>query len=232
MNMKYPVLAKIRQHEKYNEEVYPNVWLMDNHKWAFYVWENYRYHNADGIPPVLVHIDQHWDGVNDFQSQGRIHSLLRIKSSDEIKKLIERNSFVRYDSFIAPSIICGFIKEVHFYCLQDDTEIGLDDDLLYRYGAKQFIHKTIDSLIQRVEGRPLLFDLDLDVFNRSEQWGVGDIWPREDIERFMDKCSGLIVQSPLLTVAISYDYSGTEKDAKYLANLVVPKIIRYKQNEG
>jgi len=230
--MDYSVLDNIRRSGKYFEELYPNVWLMDNHKWTFYVWEDYRFRRSVGIPPILVHMDKHWDGVNDFQTPETIADLININSAKGVMNLIEHKSLVRYDSFIAPSIIRGFVKEVHFYCLQDDTDVGLDDDLLYRYKAKQFIHKTLKSLIEHVGGRSILFDLDLDLFNRSDQWNEGDIWPEEDIVRFMGKCSELIINSPLITVAMSFDYSGTDKDTKYLAKLVIPIIIHYAQNRG
>jgi hypothetical protein len=166
-SIKYRALDAIKRNDKYFEELYPGVWLMDNHKWAFYIWEDYRFRHAGKIPSILVHIDKHWDGVNDFQKPETITNLININSAKELRDLVERKPFVRYDSFIAPSIIRGLVKEVHFICSQDDTDIGLDDNLLHRYEAKQFVHKNLDSLIQHIGDRQILFDLDLDMFNRS-----------------------------------------------------------------
>jgi len=225
--IKYPALDAIKRSGKYFEELYPNVWLMDNHKWAFYIWEDYRFRHSGEIPSILVHIDKHWDGVNDFRNPEVITSLININGTKELRDFVEYKSFVRYDSFIAPSIIRGFVKEVHFYCLQDDTDIGLDDDLLYHCEARQFIHNNLDSLIQHVANRPLIFDLDLDMFNRSNQSNEGDIWSEDAIVRFVDDCLEMIVNSSLVTIAMSFDYSGTDKDTIYLTKLVVPRIIKY-----
>lgn len=228
-DIKCSALGNIKRGGKYFEELCPNVWLMDNHKWAFYIWEDYRFRHSGKIPSILVHIDKHWDGVNDFQKPETLARLININSTQGLMDLIEHKSLVRYDSFIAPAIIRGFVKEVHFYCLQDDTDIGLDDDLLHRYGARQFIHKNLDSLIQHVEDRPILLDLDLDIFNKSDQWNEGDIWPEGEIVSFVDKCTELVLNSSLCTIAMSFDYSGANKDTIYLTKLVVPSIIKYFQ---
>ena len=52
------------KNDEYFDEIYPNIWIMDNHKWALYCWEQYRVKNQ--IPSTLVHIDYHWDAVNDY----------------------------------------------------------------------------------------------------------------------------------------------------------------------
>lgn len=231
-DIKCSALDNIEQGEKYYEELYPNVWLMDNHKWAFYAWEVYRFRHAGKIPSILVHIDMHWDGVNDFQNSETVAKLINASDEQSLMDLMVRKSSIRYDSFIAPAIIRGFVREVHFYCVQDEADIGLDADLLHRYDARQFIHKNIDSLIQQVDGRPILFDFDLDIFNKSEQWSEGDIWPEGDIVSFLDKCAELVLNSSLCTIAMSFNYSGTANDTRYLARLVVPKIIQNIQDKG
>lgn len=232
VTIKHPALDTVRRNSKYFEEIHTNVWLMDNHKWAFFIWEDYRYRNPGKFPSTLVHIDYHWDGINDIQEPEKVTNLLNINNSKGIRNLIARDSLVRYDSFIAPAIIRGIVKEVHFYCFQSDGDDGLENDLLQRYKAKQFIHSNIDTLIQGVSGKSVVFDIDLDIFNRSDKWDRGDIWAEEDILSFIDKCSGLIANSSLITIAMSFDYSGTAKDAKYLARLLVPKIIQNFQNKG
>lgn len=51
------------RHNKFIEELYSNVYLMDNHKWALYCWEFYR--QKKQLPSTLVHLDYHWDAIND-----------------------------------------------------------------------------------------------------------------------------------------------------------------------
>lgn len=106
---------RVRRSDRYIEELYPNVWLMDNHKWAFYAWESHRVRPGNEIPSVLVHVDYHWDGVNDFQEPETVTHLINLHSCENIKELVAEDILVRYDSFIAPAIIRGFIREIHFF---------------------------------------------------------------------------------------------------------------------
>jgi len=228
----YPALNTIRRNGNFFKEIYPDVWLMDNHKWAFFIWEDYRYKNPGMLPPTLVHIDYHWDGINDFQSLAEINDLINVASSKEMRKLVAQDSLVRLDSFIAPSIIRRIIEEVHFHCLQSDSDEGIDNDLLRRYRAKQFSHSNIDSLIQSAAGKSVIFDIDLDIFNRSGQWSRGELWAEDDILSFLDKCSILIANSSLVTIAMSFDYSGASRDTKYLVQLAVPRIIKHFHNRS
>jgi hypothetical protein len=70
-------------------------------------------------------------------------------------------------SFIAPAIRWRWITEVHFFGCADDDDF-LDASLLAATGASQRRHETIGNLVQAVEGRRLLRDIDLDVFNDAE----------------------------------------------------------------
>jgi hypothetical protein len=136
--------------------------------------------------------------------------------SDEIR--------VRKDSFIAPAIIRGLIEEVHFLCFQRDTTPGIDSELLERYGAKQFLHPDLSSLLKHAPQGSLL-DIDLDIFNRSGYWAKGDLWTDIEILQFLDGCIPLLKSSPLVTIAMSFNYSGSEDDTQYLSRLVVPTIL-------
>ena len=226
---------RVRRSDRYIEELYPNVWLMDNHKWAFYAWESHRVRPGNEIPSVLVHVDYHWDGVNDFQEPAAVTHLINLHSCENIKELVAEDTLVRYDSFIAPAIIRGFIREIHFFCLDHENDVGLDKSLLHEYRATQatqFIHTDIDSLIEHVAGRLLIFDFDIDIFNRSDRWNEGNIWAERDIIDFVDKCSKLIMRSSVVTIAMSFDYSGTDDDTAHIVKLVAPRIIKHFQRRS
>jgi len=113
---------------------------------------------------------------------------------------------------------------------QHDEEPGLDKDLLEEYGAKQQIHENIDSLIEEVADKLIMLDIDLDLFNRSQfapskVGDKGDLWTKEEITEFLDKCSVLVENSALITIAMTFGYSGDEEDTKYQTKLVVPRLI-------
>jgi len=74
--------------EEYFEEIYPNIWIMNNHKWSLYCWEQYREKND--IPSTLVHLDYHWDAINDYSEN---ESLIKNMNLVTMKKaLIENNN--------------------------------------------------------------------------------------------------------------------------------------------
>jgi hypothetical protein len=222
--MKYAYTESLSPNDSYFEEIHPDVWLMDDHRWAYYIWERSLRQDRGKKRRSLVHLDYHWDGVNDFQSytdQDRLHGTGEL---DEIYRIVSDQTRIRKDSFIAPAIIRSLIEEVHFLCFQRDTTPGIDQELLDRYGSKQFFHSDLSSLLQRAP-KGSLFDIDLDIFNRSGYWAKGDLWTDIEISQFLDGCIQLLESSPLVTIAMSFNYSGSEDDTRYLSRLVVPTIV-------
>lgn len=120
--MKYPDIDKFEMNDRYFEEIFQNIWLMDNHKWAYYIWENFSSQKMPQIPSVLFHLDYHWDGVNDFRDSSTIKKLIDIKKVESIHDLVLEDEYIRKDSFISPAIIRGLVNEIHFYCKQNDRE--------------------------------------------------------------------------------------------------------------
>jgi hypothetical protein len=43
MNMKFPDIDNFKMDDQYFEEIFPGVWLMDDHRWAYYVWEKVHF---------------------------------------------------------------------------------------------------------------------------------------------------------------------------------------------
>ncbi|GIX54018.1 hypothetical protein CQA4T8M7_32740 [Sphaerotilus natans] len=97
----------------YRVQLAPGVWLMDNHKWALLAWERER---VPGRRYVLVHADFHWDGVDDFASDGAPTKELLAADVDELESMIAGDKYIRFDSFIAPAVRRGLLSEVHFSC--------------------------------------------------------------------------------------------------------------------
>lgn len=201
-----------------------SVWLMDNHKWALYVWEFFR-QKAGGGRYTLVHADYHWDSGYDFNGDAKKEQELISADLERLHNFIEEEEWIRYDSFIAPAVARGMFDAVHFYCLQDDgSDVAIDENLREFTKTSQTIHLTPESLASLKTSSPLIFDLCLDLFNRSDLFQEGDLWSDEEVERFLETLRPLIKIASLVTISLSFDCSGTAEDTRHLASLVLPKI--------
>lgn len=218
--MKFPNIDNFTSNSQYLEEIFPGIWLMDDHRWAYYVWERvFREYGQQG-PFALIHMDCHWSGVNDFHGDpAAVKRLKEISDLEGIHSLVRNNKDVQRDSFIVPAIIRGVVDEVHFYCRQTCTGPGLYPPLLREHNARQFIHGTMKSLISHRISKPIIFDIDLDTFNRSDIWDEGELWPDREIVDFLRMCSNLIQSSLVVTAAMSFGDSGTEQDTRHLTRL-------------
>lgn len=162
--------------KEYFSEIYPNIWIMNDHKWAVYCWEKYRMPNT--IPATLVHLDYHWDAINDYNKDD---SIIKKMELEAIENEIIKNNNIRKDSFIAPAIIRGYINRVDFHCFQTDTPKGLGQEFLNTYNCIENIHSTIEDLVQSIGDQEIVLDLDLDIFNTLGFKG-GSLWSTEEIK--------------------------------------------------
>jgi hypothetical protein len=214
--------------DEYYADLGSNIWLMDNHKWALYIWHRFRV--ASGLPQFsLLHADYHWDGGSDFY--GSEENEQKILNADEagLQQLIQEENLIRYDSFIAPAVLRGYLSEVHFFCRQDEYDIGIDEDLLARTQTTQVIHDSVEALAAQEFSSPLIYDLCLDLFNKSKMYYGSDIWPDEEIVDFLDACKHIVAKAELVTVSLSFGYSGTKADTRRLTKLVLPKLEEWRQ---
>ena len=209
--------------ENYFDEVYPNIWIMHNHKWSLYCWEQYRKNHE--IPSTLVHLDYHWDAINDYYEN---ESTIRNMNLVTMKDVLIEETDIRKDSFIAPAIIRGYINRIDFHCFQANTDDGLDDELLNNYKPIQNMHNQIEDLILSVGNQEIILDLDLDIFNKSGK--LGELWNQEDIENYIYKITPLIKQAKIITIAMSYGFAGNNEEIEYLTKLVIPIIINIKES--
>ena len=213
-------MIKMIEDETYYAEISPNIWIMDNHRWAFCVWEKYFNENKSAALS-LIHIDYHWDSVNDFKKEEDIQYLIDC-DLESILSYMKNSNLILDDSFIAPAIIRGRFKTVYFYCRQYDNEAGLDYDLLKRDRAKQKIITCDKSLSRlKIKGKYIL-DIDLDVFNDSNESFEGKLWSNEKIYKFLASISEIIRNSEIITIAYSFGtgYIGDEEGAQVLLNQV------------
>jgi hypothetical protein len=141
--------------------------------------------------------------------------------------LIADDKYIRFDTFIAPAVRRGLLSEVHFFCKEDDgNDVGLDADLCSDGGVQQAFHVDAASLAALQPKGPLIYDLCLDLFNGAEDLFEGELWPDADVLAFLDDTRDHIVAAEIVTISLSFGYSGTEADTRHLAQLVVPRILQ------
>lgn len=217
-------VESLKRDDDYCVDLEQSVWLMDNHKWALYVWEIFR-QQAGGARFTLAHADYHWDGGYDFHCDAEKVRELLAADLQRLRAFVEEDEWIRYDSFIAPAVARGMFDTLHFYCLQgDEWDVAVDEELRKSTGTDQIIHETPESLASMEITSPLIFDLCLDLFNRSDQFQEGDLWTDEEVLGFLDTVRPLITKASLVTISLSFDYSGTAADTRHLASLVLPRV--------
>ncbi|MDD5582039.1 MAG: UPF0489 family protein [Candidatus Marinimicrobia bacterium] len=205
-------------------EIAPGVWVMDDHKWAFYVWCLKR----EQLPKVLFHMDYHWDNADNFTDADSV-LYDYIEYPEKLKKILSKDHLIRKDSFIAPAIRTDFFREVHFYCYQRNTPQGLDPLILQKKKVRQYLHKTLDDVLEKIIPNETAFDLDLDFFNWSPLFGKGNLWSDEKILQVLFHLKDIIKKSPLITLALSYFYSGDVEDTHHLAEIILPLILSWRR---
>ncbi len=232
MNMSNIDVKSLKRDDDLLIDLGASVWLMDNHKWALYVWESFR-QQTGGRRYTLAHADYHWDGGYDFHGDAEQERELLAADLRRLRAYIEEEEWIRYDSFIAPAVARGMFDAVHFYCLQGDKwDVAIDESLRKTTGTDQVIHETPESLASLKAASPLIFDLCLDLFNRSDQFREGDLWSDEEVLGFLDTVRPLIMTASLVTISLSFDCSGTAEDTRHLASLVLPRIQAWRADAG
>lgn len=198
------------------------VWLMDNHKWALSVWA--RHHT--GPRRWLFHADHHWDSVDLFRENDRAQAALQAADTKTLDQWIRDNNRIQYDAFIAPAVRKGLFEEVHFFCTQDDDwDKGLEPALCEAMGVVQTLHAAIDSFAGVTPRAPIVFDLCIDLFNDATTYYGSDLWPDAAISSALAAFANQVRAAEVVTVSLSFGYSGTENDTRRLAALVVPQLI-------
>lgn len=218
--MYQPSSQVFENNDDYYEVLGNNIWLMDNHKWSFAIW------NKECVSEksyLLVHVDYHWDAGYDMWESAENEDIFLSSDEDEIVEILREENLIRFDSFICPAIAKGFIDEVHFFCLQGDEsgDEAIYEGFIDKFGCEQVIHNSLNSLSSIKTKKPILFDFCVDVFNRSNQFYGSDIWPDNEIDELLEACKPLVVSADIVTVSMSYGYSGSKDDTKRLTEKVI-----------
>jgi hypothetical protein len=135
---------------------------------------------------------------------------------------------IRYDSFIAPALLRGIVDHVHFFCVQDsdEGERGFDADTLRECDAQQTFYGSVEDAARANVQKPYFFDLCLDLFNRDDDKEFeGDLWDADEIRAALGTWQNLIQSAEIVTVSLSFGYSGTKQQTRDLASLVVPMLL-------
>ncbi|MFZ6842842.1 UPF0489 family protein [Undibacterium sp. RuTC16W] len=220
-------ISTLRPNDNLLTHIGKNIWLMDDHRWAIYAWESQRKTNKYD----LVHADFHWDAVYDFHDDPIEEQTLLNADSARIHEYLVENQWIRFDSFIAPAVRRGLFEVIHFFCKETEfNDIAIDYDLLRRTNTTQTIHESINSLSTATFTRPIIFDLCLDLFNHSDQWQTGELWTESEIREFLLQTKHIITAAEIVTVSLSFNYSGNEDDTRQLAKLILPILLQYRTN--
>jgi hypothetical protein len=219
----------LQEDDLFFEEVAEDIWLMDNHRWAYWIWESHRDKFNNRKSPV-IHIDYHWDAGDDFYHYQEKETEFKSLSLEGVKEIVKEGNWIRFDSFICPAIIRGITDEVHFLCFQQDGDEGIYEGTLARHNAKQFLYKSSAELKYKKFTTQYIFDFCIDVFNRSDMYYEGDIWDDKEIDVFLEDIRLLVKHASLVTFSMSYGYSGTKKDTERLTKYVLHKFLSWRNS--
>ena len=212
-------------------EIEQDFWLMDDHRWALWAWEQGRRRYPDRFPARLVHIDAHSDAGNFWLSREELECLRGLSERDVRAILdgpgLKHLSSVCCDSFIAPGCARNLIKHVDFLC--HESERGFDEDDLELLGVTQSMLSNALELRRIEEGSRVLFDLDVDTFNDIDTPCETNYWSRDKIEALLDECEPLVRTATVVTVAISFNCSGEIGDARELTKHVVGRLLDFRR---
>lgn len=204
---------------------------MDDHRWAFYVWERYRHGSPAKDRAAIVHLDGHFDGVCDIQTREDRNELRALADLDTVHAKVSESDGIGFDSFIAPAILRGWVREVHFYVTQEDTDPGIDSDVLNEGNCVQFIHASLNDLANRTIERPLYFDLCLDLYCDGKKQWEATRWVDEKVLDSLTQIAHLVAAADIVTVSLSFGYSGSEDQTRHLARTVVPVLQEMMSNQ-
>ena len=222
-------MEELIENAQYRVDLGASTWLMHDHRWALYSWEA----DAENRPCALIHVDHHWDAINDFKDSHQVEELRRASLADIESWTEDWSGRIGYANFIAPAIIRGLVNEVHFLCEQSYGSDGFMLPFLAENEATQTFHDSLDALLAAASTtkQPTIFDLDLDLFHKGSNYFGKEIEVITDL-------SGVIRSADVVTVATSRmnqwrngderidDWEWDTSLAERVANNVLPLIKR------
>lgn len=217
-----------------------NIYIFENHNWAFAAWETYRLRGKIKNA-TLVHVDGHLDDLPDGT---QVDGLLDIKNE---KDCYEVASKLEIANFIWAGIATDAIQHPLYI---SHIRYGIDNinDLLHvEYDPEddKVMYETLkrkDCTAHRVkyiedfeyeythypdflrkhffENKSLVLDLDLDYFNDTDDLFEDNIMEEERIKENLIYLRDNFAWD-LITVALSPLYCGSEANSQYLLDIFI-----------
>lgn len=235
------------------------ITIMRDHNWAFGAWELARLEGQIKQNSLLVHVDSHLDDAIDglllegLMEAGNKEQIFELsKGFDYSSRETPDRTYMKYDNFIWPSLARETIGEIIFVS-RDRKDMQMLEELKKSDSAESklilsklplnFQHKyqrytTIEEFLQRynsksfsdmVLGRSAILDLDIDVFNFSDDYNMNpDLRPLHEVRELTEELLNLYPWD-LITIAISPEYCGGAHEAEMLLENVV-KIMKLDLN--
>ncbi|MEK5149058.1 UPF0489 family protein [Psychrobacillus sp. FSL K6-4615] len=204
-----------------------NIYLMDNHKWAFYIWELAREKSIINPNATLIHVDAHLDDCP-FVLQDN-PEYLEINELSTLKEFTENH--ITYDTFIWPAFgratidniiyVSDFYNEPFEEWATDFVKGRTYKGLRVR-SMSQFKNSVEDGQVEPyVNDNSLILNLDLDFFNEENFYG-GKPKLMSDNEVF-NSLTYLkeVYKWELITVALSPECCGGEEASNHLLDIFV-----------
>ncbi|MBI4982856.1 MAG: NUDIX domain-containing protein [Candidatus Omnitrophica bacterium] len=139
-------------------EISPDIYIFENHGWAYQAWEVARLQGLVHDGAVLIHLDSHADMMS-----FKIHS----RPTDVDMALKERVCFLEH--FIVPAVEVGLVGEIHDIYSElgpRDRPVSVDLSKAPLFlGVIECLHDFSQ------EQRPIILDIDMDYFALTNWYG-------------------------------------------------------------
>ncbi|MDG0875188.1 UPF0489 family protein [Paenibacillus thiaminolyticus] len=221
--------------------------IIRDHNWAYAAWEIARIERRINEKSLLVHVDAHLDDtpdgvlVKNATEAKTIEEIIEACSGyDYINGEISDSNLMQVANFIWPSLARKTIEEV-IYVSRDQLEVCTVEELIkqdrsdilsklpsdFSYNHKRFESMDLffdefdkSSFNEYVAGRTVILDIDIDIFNETDNIVYPTLTPMHAIRGYTQKLINLYPWD-LITIAISPVYCGGSDEAELILGNVL-----------
>ncbi|KXJ35308.1 hypothetical protein AX282_06180 [Bacillus spizizenii] len=192
---------------------FPNkrIFISRDHNFAFAAWEIGRLRGYIQPGASLIHIDSHLDYCD---------NPIDVSNIKEESQAVEIANQLDIVEFIIPAQKNGTLKGC--FTISDDT-VYIEQSEIFRraYTYNHYEQVLRENWYQETEGTSLILDLDLDYFNKnySDYNSNALLLPEETIRTQLLNMKEKMWNWDMITVALSPEFCGGEKECEYLLNL-------------
>lgn len=202
------------------------IYLMDQHKWAFYIWEIAREKGLIKPNATLFHVDAHLDDCPFVLEDNPEY--INITGYENLKAFTENH--VKIDTFIWPAFGRGTINNIIYVSdflgsepFEEWTKEYIEGRI-YDGIRVNSIKQLKDSIFQRevepyLQDNSLILNLDLDFFNEEDFYSHSPKLKSD--QEVIDSLTYLknLYNWDLITVALSPEHCGGEEACNHLFQL-------------